>query len=447
MHLLSRRLSSSLRLRQHHGLRAVLVLLCVLLGASWSLAQSTEPTYGLPTHLSGKAEVSFLASDPHAAASYTLYGHAGLRIQDPEQGIDVTFNYGLFDFSEDFTWRFIQGKTDYIVAPMATADYFAEYLSHGAVHEVGLVADSLQLSRLWASLLENIQPEHRTYRYNAFRDNCSTRPLELYFASLRAGGKAGQGSDTLALVGSDPTVDSVLAPQTWRAVINRLEASSPWLVLGTDLAMGTQLDAPLTLRERFFIPTDAAVLLPYVRYGLGKQSSDPWISPVAYTKTYGESQPVRSSEPWITHPVLIFTLLILACAGWAEARRRGKRLPYLLETLVFTGAGLAGLLLFFLVFVSEHPMITTNWNLLVLHPFYLLFPLLALGGRRTARLRYRLHAVSNLTIALFPLVTWWAGQSINPSVYLIGFSLFLLQWGQMKACRSTSYTAYAPQEA
>lgn len=433
-------------LRQRHELRAVLVALSVLLAGYFTQAQTTEPSYGLPTQLSAQASVSFLASEPHAAEVYTLYGHAGLRVQDPRQGFDITFNYGLFDFAEDFLWRFIQGKTDYIVAPIATRDYFAEYLQYGAVHEVTFATDSLQRDRLWKQLLENIQPAQRVYRYDAFRNNCSTRPLDLILSALHPQGDSQATGDTLALISQDEAVRHVLAPQSWRAVINRLEASSPWLVLGTDLAMGTQLDAPMSLREHFFIPTDATTLLPHLRYGRSDQDATTWVSLVSQTETYGQSQPIPTEDAWAKHPAFTFGLLALICLGWGVARRNGKRLPYILEAIVFTVAGLAGALLFFLVFISEHPMITTNWNLLVLHPFYLLFPLLALGRRHTASLRYRLHALSSLSLLAFPLVSWGAGQVINPSVYLIALALLMLHLGQMKARPSSFPRSYAYEE-
>ena len=444
MYLLSRRLLSLLHVNQCHGLRAVLVLLCVLVGGQVTFGQTADPTYGLPTQLSGSSVVSFLASDPHGEASYTLYGHAGLRVQDPEQGIDVTFNYGLFDFSGDFTWRFIQGKTDYIVAPMATADYFEEYLKHGAVHESILKTDSLQRADLWRKLLENIQPAHQVYRYNAFRNNCSTRPLDLYLATLLAAQGGSAGSDTLVLVGQSKAMDSVLMPKTWREVINRLEASSPWLVLGTDLAMGTQLDAPLSLRDRFFIPTDATVLLSHLHYGLRGEHQDQWINLVERTEVYGQSQPIKDKSLWITHPLTLFGLLALLSAFVAYARWRGKHLPLLLESIVFVGAGLAGALLFFLVFISEHPMITTNWNLLVLHPGYLLLPLLALFGRRTIALRRALHYLYIVALVLFPIMALTQGQGINPSVYLIALSLLLLQIGQIKQTGKDHTLHHAP---
>ena len=101
-------------------LLAIVVLLCSSVSADAQGKSKRDKTFGLPTELSPSAQVSFLAAQPSSEESYTLYGHAGLRVYDRLQEIDVTFNYGIFDFSEDFTLRYLQGRTDYIVLPTAT---------------------------------------------------------------------------------------------------------------------------------------------------------------------------------------------------------------------------------------------------------------------------------------------------------------------------------------
>ena len=189
----------------------------------------------------------------------------------------MTFNYGIFNFTDDFSLRFTQGKTDYIVLPIATSDYMSEYQSRGVIRELVLNTDSTQRALLWRLLIENAQPENRTYRYNAFRNNCSTRPLDLYFATLTDFGKLDErGSQLTFVLDSVPGI-TPLPDKTWREAINELEASFPWLVLGTDLAMGPELDEKMSIRDRFFIPMEAARLLPtslWASSPLTKRSGD-----------------------------------------------------------------------------------------------------------------------------------------------------------------------------
>ena len=419
-----------LRKACHYSL-LVVVCLCAYMSA---VAQTSLPqcdkSFGLPLTLSPSAQFSYLAAQPSDEDVYTLYGHAGLRVCDSVQGFDVTFNYGLFNFSEDFVPRFIQGKTDYIVLPIPTSDYMSEYQGRGVIYELVLRTDSLQRAHLWQLLIENVQPEHRTYRYNAFRDNCSTRPLALYFATLK--GENQSPLDTQQLTFKFDSVSSIpsLSPTTWRTAINELEASSPWLVLGTDLAMGTALDQEMSIAQRFFIPTEVARLLPHLSVATSSEG-DNWVHPVQQAIAYGQPHPIAPAGLSLTHPQVIFTLLLLVSIVVFIYRCRRKPVAGIIEGTIYLVAGLGGSLLCYLTFLSEHPMVSPNYNLLALHPLYLLIALLMPWRERTLRVRTVLHAVCLVLLIAFPIVSLIAGQVINPSVYLIALSLGLLSLGRL----------------
>ena len=419
-----------LRKACHYSL-LVVVCLCAYMSA---VAQTSPPqcdkSFGLPLTLSPSAQFSYLAAQPSDEDVYTLYGHAGLRVCDSVQGFDVTFNYGLFNFSEDFVPRFIQGKTDYIVLPIPTSDYMSEYQGRGVIYELVLRTDSLQRAHLWQLLIENVQPEHRTYRYNAFRDNCSTRPLALYFATLK--GENQSTLDTQQLTFKFDSVSSIppLSPTTWRTAINELEASSPWLVLGTDLAMGTALDQEMSIAQRFFIPTEVARLLPHLSVATSSEG-DNWVRPVQQAIAYGQPHPIAPAGLSLTHPQVVFTLLLLISVIVFIYRYRRKPVAGIIEGSIYLVAGLGGSLLCYLTFLSEHPMGSPNYNLLALHPLYLLIALLMPWRQRTLRVRTVLHAVCLVLLIAFPIVSLIAGQVINPSVYLIALSLGLLSLGRL----------------
>lgn len=419
-----------LRKACHYSL-LVVVCLCAYMSA---VAQTSPPqcdkSFGLPLTLSPSAQFSYLAAQPSDEDVYTLYGHAGLRVCDSVQGFDVTFNYGLFNFSEDFVPRFIQGKTDYIVLPIPTSDYMSEYQGRGVIYELVLRTDSLQRAHLWQLLIENVQPEHRTYRYNAFRDNCSTRPLALYFATLK--GENQSPLDTQQLTFKFDSVSSIppLFPTTWRTAINELEASSPWLVLGTDLAMGTALDQEMSIAQRFFIPTEVARLLPHLLVVTSSEGNN-WVRPVQQAIAYGQPHPIAPAGLSLTHPQVVFTLLLLISVTVFIYRYRRKPVAGIIEGSIYLVAGLGGSLLCYLTFLSEHPMVSPNYNLLALHPLYLLIVLLMPWRRRTLRVRYALHAVCLVLLLAFPIISLLVGQIINVSVYLIALSLALLSLGRL----------------
>ena len=415
--------------------RLLLVAVVYLCAYMTGVAETPQPqydkTFGLPLTLSQSAQISYLAAQPSAEDSYTLYGHAGLRVWDAEQGIDVTFNYGIFNFTDDFSLRFTQGKTDYIVLPIATSDYMSEYQSRGVIRELVLNTDSTQRALLWRLLIENAQPENRTYRYNAFRNNCSTRPLDLYFATLTDFGKLDErGSQLTFVLDSVPGI-TPLPDKTWREAINELEASSPWLVLGTDLAMGPELDEKMSIRDRFFIPMEAARLLPHLAMGIVTPDQEIWGRPIQQTLEYGEPRPIAPAGLSVTHPLVIFSLILLLSIGIFIYRRKGKLVPSVIEFVFYLGAGLAGSLLTFITFFSEHPMVSPNWNLLALHPGYLLLAVLMPFGAKTLRVRYVLHAVCFVALIALPFVGLLSGQKFNSSLSLIAMSLTFLSAGRL----------------
>ena len=69
-------------------------------------------TYAAPT-LSESARVSLLTCTPGTEV-WSKYGHTAIHIEDEAEGINVVFNYGIFNLmSDDFYWKFVRGETYY----------------------------------------------------------------------------------------------------------------------------------------------------------------------------------------------------------------------------------------------------------------------------------------------------------------------------------------------
>ena len=63
---------------------------------------------------------------------YTLFGHTAIRYENPSQGIDVVFNYGLFSFDiPNFALRFSLGETDYRLGVIDYPHFAGEYAYFG----------------------------------------------------------------------------------------------------------------------------------------------------------------------------------------------------------------------------------------------------------------------------------------------------------------------------
>ncbi|MDP4953802.1 MAG: DUF4105 domain-containing protein, partial [Flavobacteriales bacterium] len=65
--------------------------------------------------LSPSSKVSVLTCSP-GAELYSTFGHTAIRVHDPARNIDWVYNYGTFEFSDDFYLLFAQGKLDYALS-------------------------------------------------------------------------------------------------------------------------------------------------------------------------------------------------------------------------------------------------------------------------------------------------------------------------------------------
>ena len=111
---------------------------------------------------------------------YSLFGHTAIRYENPSQGIDIVFNYGLFSFNTpNFIFRFSLGETDYQLGATDYERFAAEYAFFGrSVWQQTLNLTDEEKTELIRLLQENYRPENRVYRYNFFYDNCATRPRD-----------------------------------------------------------------------------------------------------------------------------------------------------------------------------------------------------------------------------------------------------------------------------
>ena len=104
--------------------------------------------------------------------------------------------------------------------------------------------------------------------------------------------------------------------------------------------------------------------------------------------------------------VLALTLLV-TCRDW---RRRDVSRWF--DTLLFTIGGLAGCLLFFLIFFSTHEATSPNINIVWLHPVLLLLAVLP-WFKKTRNAARWLHALNALVVALLMLAWPWQPQVGN----------------------------------
>ena len=138
--------------------RIFVVLFCFFVGLSGVLADNVS--------------ISVITCSPGDEV-YSLFGHTGLRYRNYDDGTDIVFSYGYFNFNApNFVWRFILGETDYMVGAVPYNHFIREYEERGsAVVEQVLDLTAGQEAALYSALVDNCREENRIYRYNYFYNN------------------------------------------------------------------------------------------------------------------------------------------------------------------------------------------------------------------------------------------------------------------------------------
>ncbi|MDR2811131.1 MAG: DUF4105 domain-containing protein [Tannerellaceae bacterium] len=357
------------------------------------------------TTLSDEAWISLLTCSPTDDAVFTVYGHTALRVADPTTGMDLVFNYGIFDFNtSNFVYHFTKGETDYKLGITYFKNFYAEYAMRGSgVTEQVLNLTSEEKNTLWQTLQWNALPENATYRYNFFFDNCATRPATLIERSV-----TGQ-----------IIYHHEVEHKSFRTLINECMRNQPWLVFGCQLALGSPADREVTLREEFFLPLLLAKAIGEATIASPNGVERPLLQT---TKIHLEAhpEPVAPTRltPWLASLLLLAICLLLTLREW----RKKQRYP-LVDCSLFALAALAGTVLFFLAFVSEHPATWPNWTLLWLHPFHWIGVLLfAVKTQKKAAYYYHFINFAALTLML-------AGWHFIPQHFHIAFiPLVLCLW-------------------
>ena len=298
-------------------------------------------------------KISLLTCYPGSEV-YELEGHTALRIID-DFGGDTAFNWGTFDFdAPNFLYRFVKGETDYMLSAVPTDYFLRSYEMTGRkVVEQELNLTDVQAERLAALVGENMRPENRVYRYNYVLDNCATRPLALIEQAT----------------GAPIAVPPYEGPgSTFREAMRHYHGNYPWYQFGIDLALGSGIDARISDRQKSFAPVALMEMMRRIRIDDGTGRPVPAIvAERTLVSGIPGGAPAGPTSWWLT-PLFWCWMVFAAAAAltWRDLRRHS--LSRWFDTLLFGAAGIAGLLLTFLIFVSVHEATSPNWLYLWLNP-------------------------------------------------------------------------------
>ena len=126
--------------------------------------------------LSETAVISVLTMGPGNALNDS-FGHSAFRILDPNQHIDVVYNYGVYDFNTPhFYLKFTKGQLMYQLDRTSFNLFYRHYMEQNRwIKEQVLNLTTAEKQEVFNFLQNNYLPENRNYSYDFFFDNCATR--------------------------------------------------------------------------------------------------------------------------------------------------------------------------------------------------------------------------------------------------------------------------------
>lgn len=275
---------------------------------------------------------------------YSTFGHTALRVQDAKGRTDLVFNYGTFEFGPDFYMQFIRGKLLYFLSVEDFNDFMYEYkIESRSVQEQVLQLSCDEKQKLYAALQINAQEQNRYYKYDFLFDNCTTR----------AGDIVEKNTNTPV------TFKNILPRQapTFRDLIHSyLNAGHEyWSKLGIDILLGAKLDRKVTNHEAMFLPD-------YLLKGFDSAivNIHPLVTP---PQTILQLPSPLKGQSFFT-PGLVFTLLLVIILVLSFLQGKWARAVIaVFDFLLFFILGLAGVLLLFMWFGTDHRVCQDNYNL------------------------------------------------------------------------------------
>jgi len=170
------------------------------------------------------------------------FGHNAIWIHDSRTGRDLVYNFGTFDFhSKTLVSDFLKGRLSYWLSVQSLEGTIAHYRAEKrSINAQELALTPEQKRTLAQKLADNALPQNRAYRYDYYKDNCSTRVRDAVDDILE---------------GQLHNASKGPAGLSFRGHTTRLTADDATLALTLDAAVGDVIDKPVTQWEEEFLPS------------------------------------------------------------------------------------------------------------------------------------------------------------------------------------------------
>jgi hypothetical protein len=303
--------------------------------------------------LSDSAQISLLTCGA-GNQLYSTFGHSAIRICDKKNNIDAVFNYGTFDFStKNFYLKFSRGTLMYVLSANSFHDFLQNYkYENRSVYEQKLNLTQAEKEKLFSLLLENYEPQNRNYRYDFFKDNCSTRIRDVFQKTIGA-----------KLKFSDKNSNG---NKTFRQLIYPYLEKMQWSKFGIDILLGMPADARATNADYMFLPDELfknvdTATIDGIKFALPAE--------VLY-----QAHETSTASPLSPNQLFCVFMLIIILLSLLEfyCLLKNKKINIKIFDIIFFAvmAVLSVIILLMWIFSLHYP-VRNNLNILWLNPLYL----------------------------------------------------------------------------
>jgi hypothetical protein len=313
---------------------------------------------------------------------YSCFGHSALRVRSGNPNHDWVYNYGTFDFNDPrFYIGFISGKLYYSLSRVAYKHVENEII----LENRRLVETPLQLSvedkeRLVRFLEINNLPENRRYLYDFLFNNCSSKIIELIdFATQNR-----------------TAYNPMVSPDaSFRELLDPYLEGRPWLDMGVDLLMGLPSDRKIEGTEAAFLPDYLHLLVKNARVATFNSTARALAGHDQVRVHQMTSDSRRIIKPaWIFWPLVLILIISTLLGSYISGV-----FAYLIKTITLI-AGILGLVLVLLWFLTDHYIFNFNTDLLWANPLLLFRFILRNKKSKMKKGRWKLSFLFSLAVMI-----------------------------------------------
>lgn len=299
--------------------------------------------------LSNNAEISLLTCGT-GDQLYSIYGHTALRINDPEKGVDVVYNYGTFDFTTpNFYGKFVKGDLQYFVSTSSFEEFNYSYVADNReIAEQVLNLTQQQKQMIFNELSTVLSSEKRFYTYKFIDRNCTTMVADVINRVL-------------------PQKISTKIPdteKTYRTILYGYLKNNFYENLGINLMFGMKTDQK---SDKLFLPVELQQGVTLSQNNNGSLVKEEKI-------VYKKIENGTNKSLWNTYISFIVIMLIPAFLS-------GKRT---FQLIWLTVCGVLGVFFSLVGFYSDHKEVLWNYNAVLMNPAFLLLGFFMIQKNNTA---------------------------------------------------------------